>query len=420
MSTLPERLRRRVPLFALLGSDLISVTGTTLTTLAVPWFVLETTGSAARTGIASAVALAPIVLSAGFGGALVDRIGFRRASVLADLASGLLVAAIPLLHRTVGLPFWALLVLLFGRWLLATPGETARQSLLPEAAAHTGTPIERAAAGLDGVSRGGKLLGAPLAGVLIAAFGTDELLVIDAASFAVSAALIGVVARGVPEPGRTGDGSYLTRLRDGFAFLARHRLLRALVTMILLTNLLDAAYGQVLLPVYARDVLHSPVALGAISGAFSAGAMLGTLLYGTVGARLPRWATFTVAFLLGGGPRFGLLVLGLPMPLLLAAMFLLAIGAGAINPLLGVVEYERIPAALRARVLGAVAAGAWAALPLGGLLAGFLVEAIGLEAALLTCGTGYLAATLSPLIGRVWRELDRRPVPHVPETTHAS
>ncbi len=82
-------------------------------TVAVPWFVLETTGSAARTGLAAAAIGVGAVLAVVLGGPLVDRLGFKRASVLADLASGATVAAIPLLYLAGLLAFWQFLVLVF-------------------------------------------------------------------------------------------------------------------------------------------------------------------------------------------------------------------------------------------------------------------------------------------------------------------
>lgn len=413
------RLRVRFPLFALLTANLLSVTGTTMTTVAVPWFVLETTGSATRTGLTAAVSLAPVVISAGLGGALVDRIGFRRASVIADVVSAVLVAAIPLLWMTAGLPFGVLLALLFARWLFATPGETSREALMPEIAAHAGTPLERAMAGLDGVSRGGKMLGAPLAGGLIALFGAAELLFADAVSFLVSALLVGVFVRAVAEPRHGEAGGYVTRLRAGLAYLWRDRLLRALCLLVLVTNLLDAAYAQVLLPVYARDVLHSALALGAMAGVFSAGATVGTVLYAAAGTRIPRRALFVVSFLISGGPRFLAIGLGLPLPVLLPLLFLLSVTSGAINPMLGVIQVERLPSALRARVMGAVTAVAWAAMPLGGLLGGLLTAATGVRTALIAVGVAYVLATLAPLAGRVWRGLER-PATSPPEALHAS
>jgi len=83
---------RRGPLTALYAANTVSLTGNVLTTLAVPLFVLETTGSAAKAGITGAFAFLPIVIAGVFGGAVVDRLGFRRTSIRADVASGATVA----------------------------------------------------------------------------------------------------------------------------------------------------------------------------------------------------------------------------------------------------------------------------------------------------------------------------------------
>ena len=134
----------RLPRVALLGADAVSLVGNSLTGLAIPWFVLETTGSAARTGLVAFAGLVPTVLAAFFGGALVDRLGFKRTSVAADLASGLSVAAIPLLAHTAGLAFWHLVALTFLGALLDAPEGTARGGLLPDLAAAAAVPLERA------------------------------------------------------------------------------------------------------------------------------------------------------------------------------------------------------------------------------------------------------------------------------------
>jgi MFS family permease len=70
----------------------------------------------------------------GVGGPVVDRIGFKQASIVVDLAGALTVASIPLLYHTTGLSFWQLLVLVFLGGFLDAPGHTARQSLVPDLA----------------------------------------------------------------------------------------------------------------------------------------------------------------------------------------------------------------------------------------------------------------------------------------------
>lgn len=119
-----------MPIFSLLGAEVISSVENNITNLAVPWFVLVTTGSAVRTGLTAAAMGVGSVLAAVLGGPLVDRLGFKRASVLADLVCAAIVAAIPLLYLADVLTFWQLLLVL-ALWSIKTPGDSARYALIP-------------------------------------------------------------------------------------------------------------------------------------------------------------------------------------------------------------------------------------------------------------------------------------------------
>jgi MFS family permease len=379
--------------------------GNVLALIAVPWFVLETTGSAARTGITAFFTTLPAVLAAFFGGALVDRLGFKRMSVIADLASGITVALVPLLYHTIGLAFWQLLVLVFLGALLDAPGSTARRALLPDLAASARVGLERANASAQSIERGATMLGAPLAGVLIAVLSASNVLWVDAATFAVSA---GLVAALVPSPGRSTERSsatsYLAELLEGLRYLRGDRLARTLILVVMTLNFLDGPLPSVVLPVYAKRILGSPVDLGLIMGAFGAAALLGGVLYGAVGHRLPRRATLIGAFIMVGLPLWVLATLP-PLPLTLAVMTVAGLAAGPINPLLATTAQERVPASLRGRVFGIATAGSFLALPLGVLLAGSLIEQVSLKGTILAIAACYLLVTLSLLPNRAIREL---------------
>src|SRR5262249_20171184 len=155
----------RLPLVALYFANAVSRAGDVLMFLAVPWFVLQTTGSVAQTGITAFFTTGSVALSAVLGSAIVDHLGYQRASVASDLASMLGVALIPLLYAPIGLPFWALLTLVFVAGLLTTPGATARSALIPDLAHLAGVRLERATAADDGVARLARFVGAPLAGI---------------------------------------------------------------------------------------------------------------------------------------------------------------------------------------------------------------------------------------------------------------
>ncbi|MFG2408628.1 MFS transporter [Streptomyces brevispora] len=405
----------RIPLVAVLAANSISTAGTSLTLIGVPWFVLETTGSAGRAGVVAFCATLPIVVSALIGGPVIDRIGRCRVSVASDTVCGLAVAAVPLLHYADALAFWMLCVLMAVNGLFHTPGNTARYVLVPDLAEHAGTTLPRAASLFDAVSRGARMVGAALAGVLIALVGAETVLLLDAATFLTSAALIAAGVRGVraAEPFKAAAPvslrTYKRELREGYAYLFGNRLLLGIVVMVLFMNGTDQGWNAVLLPVHASAELGGARDLGLLTALFGAGGLTGALLYGAVGHRYSRRAVFSVCVVLCGAPRFLVAALTDTTLPLAVTMALSGVAGGVLNPILTTVIYGSVPDALRSRVAGAITAGCELAMPVGGLAAGLLVESAGASGALLTMGGVYLLATLSPLVFPAWRTMDGEP-----------
>lgn len=417
---------RRWPLTAVLTANAISATGRTLSMIGVPWFVLQTTGSAGRAGVVAFCATLPVVLAALIGGPVIDRIGRRRVSIASDLLCALSVGAIPLLHRADALPFWSLCALVALHGLAHTPGDTARYVLVPDLAEHAATTLTRAASLFDAVERGARMLGAALAGLVIALLGAEVALLLDALTFLLSALLIGAGLRGVRGAGpvknlpQVSPRSYVSELREGYAYLARTRLLAAVVLMVMVMNGIDQGWNAVLLPVHAEQNLGGAAQLGLVAAVFGAGGLLGALLYGAVGHRFSRRTVLTVAVLLCGAPRFAVAGLTDSVTALAVVLGAAGVAGGMINPILTTVTYERVPAELRSRVAGAMTAGCELTMPLGGLTAGLLVENAGLSPALLLMGGLYLLATLSPLLRPAWRDLDTPVGVHLPRLPDVS
>ncbi|MFF4322056.1 MFS transporter [Streptomyces sp. NPDC001568] len=405
----------RRPFAAVLAANTISTAGSSLTLIGVPWFVLQTTGSAGRAGIVAFCATLPVVVAALVGGPVIDRIGRRRVSAASDLVCALSVGAIPLLHHAGLLEFWMLCALMAVTGLVHTPGLTSRYVLLPSLAEHAGTSLARAASLYDAVSRGARMIGAAVAGLLIAAFGAGTVLLVDAATFAASALLVAAFLHGVPaaEPQRSTENvsfaSYRTELAEGWAFLTRSRLLLGVTVMVMVTNGLDQGWSAVLLPVHGDETLGGPTTLGLMVSLFGGFALLGALLYGMWGERFPRRAVFAVSFMLCGGTRYVVAAFtDTPLPLAVT-MALAGLGAGVLNPILSTVVYEQVPEELRSRVSSVSTAGAELAMPMGGLAAGLLVDGFGVVPALLLFGGVYVLTTLTPLVFPAWRGLDRSP-----------
>lgn len=402
----------RAPLATVLAANAISVTGNSLTLIGVPWFALDTTGSPGKAGLVAFCAAAPVVVSAIVGGPVIDRIGRRRISVASDLVCALALAAIPLLHRAGLLEFWMLCALMAVTGLFHAPGETARSVLIPDLARHAGTPLARAASLFDAVSRGARMTGAALAGVLVAVLGADTVLFLDAGTFGLSALLVLVGLRGLPaaEPSRDPApfslSAYRAELREGYTFVLRSRLILGIILLVMVTNGLSQGWISVLLPVHARENLGGPAALGLLVSVFGGCALLGALAYGAVGHRLPRRAVLAGGFLLCGAPPYVMAALTDTTAPLLVVMAAGGFGAGVLNPILTTVKYEVVPDELRTRVAGVSTAGVLLATPLGGLAAGQLVEGTGLTAALLAFGGVYFLATLAPMVFPSWRTME--------------
>ncbi len=403
----------RRPLHGWLLADAISLTGTRISMIAIPWFVLTTTGSAAQTGLVAAVEVAPLVLFKALGGPVVDRLGARRVAVGCDALSFPVVAAIPLLHHLGMLTFPLLLALVAVAGGLRGPGDGAKGALVPAIVAEAHVPLERAT-GLHGaVERAASMLGVAAAGGLVAWVSAANALYVDAASFAVSALVLLVSTASLPRvtPEARDPAPYLVQLRAGWDYLRHDAVLLGMALMVATTNLLDLAWSAVLMPVWARETGAGVAAIGLLFAVWSGASALSALAAAKWGHRIPRFATYVVAFLVTGLPRFVALALGAPLWLLVGIFAVGGFASGFLNPILGAVNYERIPPHLVGRVTSLGIALCWSLMPFGGLLGGLLVTGVGLNAALLVVGVAYLLATLTPLVVPSFREFDRRPEP---------
>ncbi|WP_448809156.1 MFS transporter [Agromyces bauzanensis] len=404
------RSRRRLPILALFAAQFFSLSGNAIALVAIPIIALTETGSALAAGVAGVFATVPLVIGGALGGVLVDRFGYRTSSIVADVASGLTIVAIPLLAATVGLPFGVLLALVFLGGLLDPPGDTAKTVLVPDLAALARMPLARAAGVQSAVQRTATMVGGGAAGALVALAGPMPALAVDAAGFVLSAVLVAVfVPRRVATRDSEASPAEPEHVRGGFVagirFIARTPLLRAIVLLVTLTNAIDAAGITVLKPVYATRVLGDPALLGYMVGCFAAGALVGSAVFGTVGHRWSGRLMFATCFVLAGTPPYLSMAFGAPLPVLLPVLALSGLAAGALNPMMATAMYGQVPDGMRARVFGATTAGVAASMPLGALAGGFAVEQFGLLPTLAVCGLLYLVLGASPLVIRAFSGL---------------
>lgn len=410
---------RRAPLVGGLTAEGISFLGTRISMIAIPWFVLSTTGSATQTGLVAAAEIAPLVIFKALGGPLLDRVGPRRVTLACDLGSALVVGSIPLLHQLGVLSFPLLLALVAVAGALRGPGDAGKSAMTPEIARVAGVSLERVTGLASAVERTSSMAGAALAGLLVAGFGAANALYVDAASFLVSFAVFALSTTGMgrpvpapaPEPATgTRATSYLTELREGWDFLRTEPVLVAICLMVAVTNLVDQAYVAVLAPVWAKESGAGVEVLGAMFAVFSGASVLGALAAARWGETLPRYRTYVVAFLIAGAPRFVVMALESPLWAVFGVTVVAGAASGFLNPILGAVILERIPAPLMGRVSSLNTAICWSLMPLGGVLGGVAVTALGVSPALLLAGAAYLVTTMAPTRVPSFRAMDRAPV----------
>lgn len=403
----------RRPLYGWLVSDAVSLTGTRISMIAIPWFVLTTTGSATQTGLVAFAEMFPLVLTKVLGGPVIDRLGARRVAITCDIGSFFAIGLVPLLYALDWLTFPLLLAIVAVAGALRGPGDAAKDSLTPAIVAAAKVPMERATGLASAVERGAGMLGFALAGALVVAVGPAAALVVDAASFLVGAAILAWATVGLPRPDQAEDlhespARFWQSLHEGWAFLRGEPVLLGLSLMIAVTNLLDLAWSAVLAPVWAIETGNGAGRLGLIFAVFAGSSAVGALVASAWGDRLPRFRTYLLAYLICGLPRFLVMAADSPLWLIMLIMVIGGVASGFLNPILGAVFFERIPSGLVGRVSSLSTSMCYALMPLGGLVGAALITGVGLSPALVIVGFAYLATTMAPAVVPSFRQMNRQ------------
>jgi predicted MFS family arabinose efflux permease len=378
-----DSILRNRSLLALFTAETISGTGSYMTYLALPWFVLVTTGSAARMGFVLAAELLPVALLGIPSGTLVSKLGARQAMLWSDALRAPLMAAVPLLYHFGGLSFPALLAVVAALGALTAPYFSSQRLILPELLGEDEGLVAQANSVVEGAQRLTSFIGPALAGVLIGFIGSADVLYVDAATFAASFLLVRLfVPRGRPAPEEEEAKGMLSGLR----FVLRDPLLGPAMVTVTLGNML----WQVLfaaLRVLGFERFSSAGITGAFFAAFGAGAALGSVIAFRIVRRFDALKLSAIMIIVEVLPLWALPA-RLPGPAIGAALFLSGVGIPIVNaPLLGILTM-RTPVHLRAKVMTSVSTFATIAGPLGLIGAGPVLEAIGARSVFFIVASG--------------------------------
>jgi MFS family permease len=396
-------LLRQRSIVALLAAEVISTTGAQMTWLALPWFVLVTSGSATQTTFVVGAEVIGLALLGLPGGRLLARLGSRRTMMFCDAARAPVMLVIPLLHWTGGLSFPILLAVAFTLGSLAAPYFAAQKVIVPELIGEDEQRVGEANALFQAATRATLLAGPALAGLLIGAIGAPPVLVIDAATYLVSLVF---VAAFVPHRAPTPQEDEHRDLRAALRFIGRERLLRVWWPTFALG---DAAWTAffIAVPVLVLDRFgHHPFIAGMLIASFGVGALIGNGISFRYLTR--RFAGLAVIATFAMFQALPLWLLWLPLPAYGLAALILASGIanGLVNPSLHTITTLRVPPPLRPNVLTTAMVG-WAVVnPLGLFVTGPVLDAFGTTpvlvgfAAVQTAMMAVVAASSARELGR--------------------
>ncbi|MDP9223938.1 MAG: MFS transporter [Actinomycetota bacterium] len=388
------RVLRSTALRALLIAESISTTGSQMTWLALPWFVLITTGSPARMSFVVAAELAGYVLVGIPAGSAITRFGARRTMLLCDALRGPLMLSIPLLHAAGLLSFWLLVLIAAAEGAMGAPYGAAQRVAIPELLGESEAAVGRANALFQGANRITTLAGPPLAGVLISIIGATNVLVIDALTYAVAFGLVLVFVPRRPATAVTVEDSEDARgLWRGIRYIASDPILRLWAIGLVVV---DGCFQVVFLGLPVLVVAHygrDPRLAGFLFGAWGAGAVLGNFFSYRYFSVKVRWSVVAPLVFAQALPLW-LLAVPVGAPLLIGALALSGALNGLSNPTFHALITLRPPPNVRPKVLTAMFTASGLGGPLALLAAGPAFAAIGVRTVLAIAALG-LSASLA-------------------------
>jgi H+ antiporter protein len=403
---------KRVPLLLILFAALTAGAGNGISIVAFPWLVLQRTGSATDASLVAMAGTLPLLAATLIAGAAVDYLGRRRVSILSDLLSGLSVAAVPAIALAFGVDavnVGVLAVLAALGSLFDPAGMTARETMLPEAARRAGWTLDHTNSVYEAVFNLAYIVGPGLGGLLIATIGGINTMWVTAGAFGLSIAAISVLrleGAGRPDHTKLPEGVW-SGIVEGLRFVWRNKVLRALAFIDLTATGLYMPMESVLFPKYFTD-RNEPAHLGWVLMALSIGGLIGALSYAVLSKYSKRRTVMLVAVLVLGVAMTVIAFLP-PLPLILVLCAVVGLVYGPIAPIYNYVMQTRAPQHLRGRVVGVMGSLAYAAGPLGLIVAGPLADRAGLHTTFLALSLPMLVLGVIAMFLPSLRELDRTP-----------
>ena len=397
------------PLYLIFFAALTAGAGNGISLVAFPWLVLQRNGSAVEASIVAMAGTLPLLVATLIAGAAVDYLGRRVVSMISDLLSALSVAAVPVIALVFGVDAINVAVLagLAALGAFFDPaGMTARETMLPEAAQRAGWTLDRSNSAYEAIFNLSYIVGPGIGGLLIATVGGIETMWVTAGAFVLSIAAIAMLRlEGAGTPNRDEMPQVWAGIVEGLRFVWRNRVLRTLAVVDLTATGLYMPMESVLFPKYFTDK-DQPAQLGWVLMSLAIGGVIGALGYAVLSKYARRRTVMLVALLVLGVAMTVIAFLP-PLPVILVLSAIVGLVYGPIAPIYNYVMQTQAPPHLRGRVVGVMGSLAYAAGPLGLIVAGPLADTAGLHVTFHALSIPMLVLGLAARFLPALRELDR-------------
>ncbi len=375
----------------------VSGFGSYVTIVAVQVLVVETLhGSAADVGFVNSARWLPYLLFGLAAGVLVDRRRRQPVLVTTDLARALLLVGIPVLSWAGALNIAALMAMMFAFGALSLAADAAAQSFLPRvvAARHTTSANAR----LDQSDAAAQTSGPAVGGALVSLLGAPIAVLVDAASYVVSAVAILSIRISEPAPAPRHDRHFRTELTDGLRWVYGHRTLRPLAVWTHGWFLFFAMFTTALTPFVLRELGLSAFGLGLVLASAGVGALIGSSFATRLGT---SYGAGRVAVAAWGGNATGMVIVALA-PAGGAGGVVVGIGQFVVGVTMGLENANTLgfrqavtPDGLQGRTNTTMRSVNRAMVVVGAPLGGVLADAVGFRPAIWISAAGIVAVAIA-------------------------
>jgi MFS family permease len=374
-------------LFASVGNSAVHI--------AIPWLVLETTGSSANAGVVLGISGFSVIFTAPIIGGLIAVLGARPVSIWADIISAGSVVLFPIVGTLFGLNLTSLLIIAIVGAMFDPAGATARKSLIQAVAERDGLSLIKFNGTYEAAATIGTVLGPTGAALAISFVGINATFYLIAIVFLMASFLaffIPVVTTYTKSDESFSVKNVFKETRIGMSALWNDKPLLSLVGLYTLLTAIYMPVESIVLSRYFQD-LNEPQTLGFVLSAMSVGVVIGALQFHRAVKIFSPGNMVIVSMTLIGAVVCAMAFL--PNAIIFIGLGLaLGLAFGPVSPMSNYLVQQRMPQQLHGPVFGTQFSLMYLATPAGTLALGLIVQSVSIAPLLFVIGALFIGVTL--------------------------